>query len=612
MWCVLRVVCWCANHTTVPCNAYPHTAPRHRGTPVSVAAGDVLVTPFPFGGEVYPVRKSLFVETYIRQATGDDDDPENARALQEVNRVHAQLPTIGTKLHFDLAGDHVLAVVMTIEFVGEHDGIAGYWRAGEVNSPIHSSSTESTLHASAQLRFLTHDTHDEHVSLRIPIGQAATVHGTMDMEHTQGVDFTLSPPEPYSMTSVLAMIRFTNWDAPQQWTEIYPIAVDDDEIATHGTLVIEGMAVAFKVVDTESDAASDDGDDRARDALSPEGLDGTLVPGALVHFSLNETQVIAEIVDINFGEVAIEPAGAQMMPEAGARLDFMVAGLSVEALIVDIMVEIEENADPRVEHASAKLRFLNWNLPPETALLRVVAAGEGTNDGVPTMTLSTDEFEDVPFSVRRSDSEVSAAMKGPGRGTVTSPIAQADLVLRFVNWDANPQPATITVATNDESMVCGVLSIEGIENAFHVLKGERGDDDAVVPPPTRLESVCESDEDDDGDDDEVPLHAAHHPSRGSDGAEPRSPSEETKNPMAALASDVSDEGDAPVLGPVQRRLRNMKEKLSQQERDNNAQLGLRGGVEKSHSQKLLGQIRMYHRGARSDSSKFGEYFESAD
>ena len=224
---------------------------------------------------------------------------------ERAEMLHAQLPAVGTKVHFDLGGDHVLAVIMTIALVGEHaaaaardggddanngggdddgegdDGDGNAAAAASCASPLHARSPPpsddaagappaaappaaatttttptpptTTLHASAQLRFLTHDTHDEHVDLRLPIAAAAPAataargvegggdpsssssspssgsatggrrpraasvsqRGVMDMEHTQGIPFTLSAPEPYSIA----------YDAPPPLHDRYDTAV---------------------------------------------------------------------------------------------------------------------------------------------------------------------------------------------------------------------------------------------------------------------------------------------------------------------------------------------------------------------------------------------------
>ena len=55
------------------------------GTPVAIGAGDLLVTPFPGGGEVYPIKASLFVHTYARYVAGDDPR-EDAEARGRTER----------------------------------------------------------------------------------------------------------------------------------------------------------------------------------------------------------------------------------------------------------------------------------------------------------------------------------------------------------------------------------------------------------------------------------------------------------------------------------------------------------------------------------------------
>ena len=55
------------------------------GTPVAIGAGDLLVTPFPSGGEVYPIKASLFVHTYARYVAGDDPR-EDAEARGRTER----------------------------------------------------------------------------------------------------------------------------------------------------------------------------------------------------------------------------------------------------------------------------------------------------------------------------------------------------------------------------------------------------------------------------------------------------------------------------------------------------------------------------------------------
>ena len=204
------------------------------------------------------------------------------------------------------------------------------------------------------------------------------------------------------------LLRFVNWDAPDEWSEIRGL------VGNKGELHIGGERLSC-FVDREG-------------ADDPAGDDGALLAGVglSLHFFVEGTHVEAKIEQFASSNMEL---GA---PPVGAHLAFVLDGAEIAAEVVALL-------DGDGAERRAQLRVTNYDAPDQFVTF---FAGR-------TLVLSDEDEHEIEFAVARLPAGL-----------------QATVSLEFVNWDATSQQADLTVGAFAGSKADGTIRFDGADLPF--------------------------------------------------------------------------------------------------------------------------------------------------